>query len=134
MVRNLLCPFEIVKFIGRIFYNSLCTLHKVLYPFLFRIQSCQSYSCNSTQTYKAVTRPKTRTSVLQKHQRQLVKILPFFVFKEFHLLSLSILFSAIKMICGTTKSVTSLLLPSLFHHVKCVFLHLSEIVPLFCEK
>ncbi|XP_077781480.1 histone-lysine N-methyltransferase SETDB2 [Podarcis muralis] len=35
------------------------------------IQSCQSYSCNSTQTYEAVTRPKTRTSVLQKHQRQL---------------------------------------------------------------
>ncbi|CAI5769033.1 histone-lysine N-methyltransferase SETDB2 [Podarcis lilfordi] len=34
------------------------------------IQSCQSYSCNSTQTYEAVTRPKTRTSVLQKHQRQ----------------------------------------------------------------
>ncbi|XP_033001223.1 histone-lysine N-methyltransferase SETDB2-like [Lacerta agilis] len=33
------------------------------------IQSYQSYSCNST--YEAVTRPKTRTPVLQEHRRQL---------------------------------------------------------------
>nr|XP_034966522.1 histone-lysine N-methyltransferase SETDB2-like [Zootoca vivipara] len=35
------------------------------------IQCCQSYNCNSTQTYEAVTRPKTRTPVLQKHRQQL---------------------------------------------------------------